>query len=122
MIEKRYRTNLNDKIAALRDAVPALRVVVHKLEHADDEGVDVAEEMRAGAAATGVEGDEDDLGGVTPALKLNKATILSKATEYIAHLEGRNAALVRENTALRNRVSGFEMLVMNRSGQRFLWD
>lgn len=31
MIEKRYRTNLNDKIAALRDSVPALRVMSKKM-------------------------------------------------------------------------------------------
>lgn len=117
MIEKRYRTNLNDKIAALRDSVPALRVMVHRLEHAD-EGVDVMEEIKAEA---GVEGD-DDLTGLTPAHKLNKATILSKATEYIAHLERRNGALAKENAALRNRVDGFEMLVMSRGGQRSMWN
>jgi hypothetical protein len=49
MIEKRYRTNLNDKIAALRDSVPALRVVTRK---------------------GGMEGE--DLQGLTPAHKLNK--------------------------------------------------
>ncbi|KAH8770762.1 hypothetical protein F5883DRAFT_416390, partial [Diaporthe sp. PMI_573] len=109
MIEKRYRTNLNDKIAALRDSVPALRVMVHRLEHADDDaGLDF----------------EDDLGGVTPAHKLNKATILSKATEYIAHLERKNRSLAKENSALRNRVEGFEMLVMSSRGghpQRPMW-
>ncbi|KAH6884103.1 hypothetical protein B0T10DRAFT_410342 [Thelonectria olida] len=100
MIEKRYRTNLNDKIAALRDSVPALRVMVHRLEQQGD----------------GLEDDlcEEDLGGLAPAHKLNKATILSKATEYIAHLEKKNKNLARENNQLRNRVEGFEMLVMSR--------
>ncbi|KAI5455957.1 hypothetical protein BGZ63DRAFT_367772 [Mariannaea sp. PMI_226] len=100
MIEKRYRTNLNDKIAALRDSVPALRVMVHRLEQQGE----------------GVEDDicEEDLGGLAPAHKLNKATILSKATEYIAHLEKKNKSLARENNQLRNRVEGFEMLVMSR--------
>ncbi|KAF3759918.1 hypothetical protein M406DRAFT_358650 [Cryphonectria parasitica EP155] len=120
MIEKRYRTNLNDKIAALRDSVPALRVMVHRLEHADNtnDGTDVMDEIKAEA---GLDGDED-LGGVTPAHKLNKATILSKATEYIAHLERKNRGLAKENAALRNRVEGFEMLVMSRSGQRSVWN
>ncbi|KAI8680604.1 hypothetical protein LRP88_04606 [Fusarium phalaenopsidis] len=100
MIEKRYRTNLNDKIAALRDSVPALRVMVHRLET---------------QCADGIEEDvEEDLGGLAPAHKLNKATILSKATEYIAHLEKKNKSLARENNQLRNRVEGFEMLVMSR--------
>jgi len=54
MIEKRYRTNLNDKIAALRDSVPALRVVTRK----NSRGEDVER--------------EEDLQGLTPAHKLNK--------------------------------------------------
>ncbi|PMD20014.1 HLH-domain-containing protein, partial [Hyaloscypha hepaticicola] len=77
MIEKRYRTNLNDKIAALRDSVPSLRVMSKK----NSRGEEVHE----------------DLQGLTPAHKLNKATVLSKATEYIAHLEKRNKYLVKEN-------------------------
>ncbi|KAK9463753.1 uncharacterized protein V1516DRAFT_661877 [Lipomyces oligophaga] len=78
MIEKRYRTNLNDKIAALRDCVPALR-----------------------CAVTGnFDEEEDELDGLAPANKLNKATVLTKATEYIMHLQQRNAQLMRENKAL----------------------
>ncbi|PTD08158.1 Sterol regulatory element-binding protein 1 [Fusarium culmorum] len=100
MIEKRYRTNLNDKISALRDSVPALRVMVHRLEQPCVEGME--------------EDGDEDLGGLTPAHKLNKATILSKATEYIAHLEKRNRSLAQENTQLRNRMEGFEMMVMSR--------
>lgn len=113
MIEKRYRNNLNDKIAALRDSVPALRVMAHRLE----------------AAQEGEEGDEEglgqeqgDLGGIAPAHKLNKATILGKATEYILHLERRNQNLAKENAALRSRVEGFEMLVMSRGGTNGLWN
>lgn len=127
MIEKRYRTNLNDKIAALRDSVPALRVMVHRLEHPDagDLGaggsvdVSIMDEIKAEA---GLDGADEDMSGLTPAHKLNKATILSKATEYIAHLEKKNRNLAKENTALRNRVEGFEMLVMSRSGQRGVWN
>lgn len=63
MIEKRYRTNLNDKIAALRDSVPSLRVMAK--------------------GARGEDGEKEDLQGLTPAHKLNKATVLAKATEYI---------------------------------------
>lgn len=121
MIEKRYRTNLNDKIAALRDSVPALRVMVHRLEHADvnDGGnIDVMDEIKAEAGLAA----DDDVSGLAPAHKLNKATILSKATEYIAHLERKNRSLAKENSALRNRVEGFEMLVMSRSGQRSVWN
>lgn len=117
MIEKRYRTNLNDKIAALRDSVPALRVMVHRLEQNPNASPDETMEEQIKAEA-GLD-PEDDLGGLTPAHKLNKATILSKATEYIALLERKNRALAKENTSLRNRVEGFEMLVMSsRSNQQ----
>ncbi|PSR82499.1 helix-loop-helix DNA-binding domain-domain-containing protein, partial [Coniella lustricola] len=126
MIEKRYRTNLNDKIAALRDSVPALRVMVHRLENhagADQQGSteDIMDEIQAEA---GLEpgANMDVLNGVTPAHKLNKATILSKATEYIAHLERKNRSLAKENCALRNRVEGFEMLVLSRGGQQTVWN
>lgn len=79
VIEKRYRANLNDKIAELRDSVPALR---------------------AAKNASGNSADDDDV----PASKLNKASILSKATEYIRHLEIRNKRLEEENMALKNRM------------------
>ena len=52
MIEKRYRTNLNQKIAALRDAVPSLRATTK-----NSKGEDVLQE---------------DLQGLAPAHKLNK--------------------------------------------------
>lgn len=105
MIEKRYRNNLNDKIAELRDSVPSLRVM-SKHEQMDED-----DEM-------GGNGGEEDLQGLTPAHKLNKATILSKATEYIAHLEKRNAYLTRENAGLKARVDAFEILVMARPQQQ----
>ena len=91
MIEKRYRTNLNDKIAALRDSVPSLRVM-------------------AGTARLGEEDEDEDLGGLAPAHKLNKATVLAKATEYIRHLEKRNKRLQDENDQLKNRLNAFEKL------------
>ncbi|GAD97007.1 HLH transcription factor, putative [Paecilomyces variotii No. 5] len=84
VIEKRYRANLNEKIAELRDSVPSLRVVS---KHSN-----------------GSTPDDDDAEGVTPANKLNKASILSKATEYIHHLELRNKRLDEENMALKTRL------------------
>lgn len=118
MIEKRYRTNLNDKIAALRDSVPALRVMVHRLEPGQEGCEDVDEE----GLGYGMCQDRDDLGGLAPAHKLNKATILGKATEYITHLERRNQNLAKENAALRSRIEGFEMLVMSRGGAGGMWN
>jgi hypothetical protein len=84
VIEKRYRANLNDKIAELRDSVPSLRPTKN---------------------SNGGSPDEDEQGdGANAASKLNKASILSKATEYIKHLETRNKRLEDENTALKNRL------------------
>ncbi|KAK6458349.1 bHLH DNA-binding protein that promotes hyphal development [Scheffersomyces xylosifermentans] len=77
MIEKKYRTNINSKILALRDAVPALRI-----------------------AAGGKDVSMDDLEGLTPASKLNKASVLTKATEYIKHLESKNDILKEQNLRL----------------------
>ncbi|OTB02174.1 hypothetical protein M426DRAFT_62659 [Hypoxylon sp. CI-4A] len=94
MIEKRYRTNLNDKIAALRDSVPSLRIMSKSAR-----GEDTTE-------------DREELHGLTPAHKLNKATVLSKATEYIRHLEKRNVRLVDENSAMQQRIAAFEKLFM----------
>jgi hypothetical protein len=118
MIEKRYRTNLNDKIAALRDSVPALRAMVHRLEPGQEGCEDVDEE----GLGYGMGQDRDDLGGLAPAHKLNKATILGKATEYITHLERKNQNLAKENAALRSRIEGFEMLVMSRGGAGGMWN
>ena len=84
VIEKRYRNNLNDKIIELRQSVPALR-------------------------AMGRDGEEgEDLEGLAPAHKLNKATIMAKATEYIKHLEKRNQKMEDEMAALKTRVATVE--------------
>ncbi|KAF1962158.1 hypothetical protein CC80DRAFT_400109, partial [Byssothecium circinans] len=93
MIEKRYRTNLNDKIAALRDSVPSLRVM-----------------SRGNGQGNEEEDDPEDLEGLTPAHKLNKATVLSKATEYIRHLEKRNKRLQDEVNTLKGRIDSYEKM------------
>ncbi|KAI0155172.1 hypothetical protein GGR57DRAFT_491674 [Xylariaceae sp. FL1272] len=95
MIEKRYRTNLNDKIAALRDSVPSLRIMSKSAR-----GEDTTE-------------DREELHGLTPAHKLNKATVLSKATEYIRHLEKRNSRLMNDNAIMQQRIAAFEKLFMS---------
>ncbi|KAL7791976.1 hypothetical protein V8C37DRAFT_133224 [Trichoderma ceciliae] len=94
MIEKRYRTNINDKIAALRDSVPSLRIMCKSAR-----GEDTTE-------------DREELHGLTPAHKLNKATVLSKATEYIRHLEKRNNRLIDENSIMHQRIAAFEKLFL----------
>ncbi|KAI9650105.1 Clr6 histone deacetylase associated PHD protein-2 Cph2 [Ciborinia camelliae] len=97
LIERRYRTNLNEKIAALRDSVPSLRI------------------MQKSARGEDTADDREELQGLTPAHKLNKATVLAKATEYIRHLEKRNSRLQDENTQMKTRINAFEKLFVSGS-------
>ncbi|KAF4554935.1 Hypothetical protein D9617_3g020040 [Elsinoe fawcettii] len=87
VIEKRYRNNLNTKIMELRESVPSLRA------------------MTKGSAE---EDDSEELDGLTPAHKLNKSTIMAKATEYIKHLEKRNKTMADEMDALKTRMAALE--------------
>ena len=73
-IERRYRSRLNEKIAGLRDSIPSLRAKVE-----------------AEAARQGKSFDAARSSGT--ALKINKADVLEKATEYIKHLENTNQQL-----------------------------
>lgn len=63
----------------------------------------------------GTEEDDDpeDLEGLTPAHKLNKATVLSKATEYIRHLEKRNKRIQDELTALKGKMDSYEKMAIS---------
>jgi len=63
----------------------------------------------------GTEEDDDpeDLEGLTPAHKLNKATVLSKATEYIRHLEKRNKKLQDEVNTLKVRIESYEKMAIS---------
>lgn len=88
VIEKRYRANLNDKIAELRDSVPALRAL----------------KKAKGKKDAPASSDEEDLDGLAPSNKLNKSSILTKAVEYIRHLEFRTKKLEEENRALKDRL------------------
>lgn len=88
VIEKRYRSNLNDKIAALRDSIPVLRSAARKASAKDGSG-----DSEGSCTAD----------GPGSKLKFNKATVLTKATEYIKQLEKQNERLTEENSQLRNR-------------------
>ncbi|KAI8373372.1 hypothetical protein EDC96DRAFT_499115 [Choanephora cucurbitarum] len=97
-IERRYRNNINDRIAELKNAVPALLYAkvkdnrTGKRAHRDDEDDE------------GEDGEEF-LDGVAVATKLNKATILRKATEYINHLKKTGEDIRRENQTLQHILS-----------------
>ncbi|MCJ1330493.1 hypothetical protein MMC10_007177 [Thelotrema lepadinum] len=90
VIEKRYRSNLNDKIAKLRDSIPELRSAPPTIKRRPQKPV-----------VSDSEGSGED--GTSQGLKFNKATVLIKATEYIQQLERQNQRLVAEVSTLRNR-------------------
>ncbi|CAO3592097.1 unnamed protein product [Absidia cylindrospora] len=107
-IERRYRNNINDRITELKNAVPALL-------HAKSKDKSTLGQPQANAG--GKRGrlqtnddDDDDIGedgeeyldGVAVATKLNKATILRKATEYINHLKRTGDDMKRENDSLQH--------------------
>ncbi|KAL8421446.1 hypothetical protein RB596_002290 [Gaeumannomyces avenae] len=87
-IERKYRTNLKDKIAELRDAVPALRTI-------PENDVD----------------DGDEGGQPSRGPKVSKGAVLTKATEYIHHLEKKNKAIVQQHQELSRRLQAFEQLL-----------
>lgn len=95
-IEKRYRTNLNDKINCLRQGVPSLCGTSHSADEADD---------------SDAEGVDSKIGQQ----KYGKAAILTRALEYIQHLESTSQRLGGEVTTLKIRVGAFEKLAMSGS-------
>jgi hypothetical protein len=89
-IEKRYRTNLNEKINCLRQGVPSFSR--HEGEDSED-----GEDSKTGQQ------------------KYGKAAILMRALEYIKHLESTIQRLGSEVDLLKTRVGAFEKLAMSGS-------
>ena len=71
-IERRYRTNLNARIQALKNAVPALRVVEARKTKGVEDPSDVVD-------------NRGFVDGVKVARKSSKANVLGKAVEYIRY-------------------------------------
>jgi hypothetical protein len=84
-IERKYRTNLKDRIADLREAIPSLKSIP--------------------------EDDDDSPVPASKAPKVSKGTILTKATEYIHQLERRNRNMAHKNDELTRRLQAFEQLL-----------
>ncbi|KZL85005.1 helix-loop-helix dna-binding domain-containing protein [Colletotrichum incanum] len=95
-IERKYRTNLKDRISELRDAVPSLKSI-------PEEG--------------GEDAEADSQSQRGP--KVSKGTVLTKATEYIHYLERRNKAIMREHQELARRLQAFEQLLSAQTRQPF---
>ncbi|KAG0651506.1 Processed sterol regulatory element-binding 1 [Hyphodiscus hymeniophilus] len=98
-IEKRYRTNLNDKIACLRQGIPPLWRRTSMDSKSGDEGED----------------SDNETGERKTCQKYGKAAILTRALEYIQHLEGTAEKLGDEVDGLKMRVGAFERLAMSGS-------
>ncbi|KAE9369950.1 hypothetical protein N431DRAFT_547237 [Stipitochalara longipes BDJ] len=99
-IEKRYRTNLNDKINCLRLGIPELSTLSSSDSKSDEECED---------------SDGEELNSKTTQQKYGKADVLSRALEYIKHLETATQRLGGEVDVLITRVGAFERLAMGGS-------
>ncbi|KAJ1925434.1 hypothetical protein IWQ60_004554 [Tieghemiomyces parasiticus] len=101
-IERRYRNNINDRIRELKDSIPAL---VHVQQIKDEENqatAATAQEppLRESKTLKNTKNLPKEVDGIAPAAKLNKATVLRKATEYVWHLRRANDRLRRQVEAL----------------------
>lgn len=100
IIEHRYRTRMNNKFAALQNCVPTLRVAARRgSKTRNDYDSDFDKDTHLGASdCDGI--CHEDLEGLEPAAKLNKATILTKSVEYIKFLEKKNKRMRSEHRQL----------------------
>lgn len=126
-IERRYRANLNGKLATLRDSIPSIRII----------GKDspCGEDMQEGLHCLPPTHKLDKVGihshslfSILASSSLSSSnasacqltifpwrTILSKATKYIVYLEKQTKSLSKENQALKARIDDLEILVMSLS-------
>lgn len=91
MVEKRYRVNINAKIAALRDSLSRFRTINRSTSNAT-------------SADAGPEGSDT----TASRARCGKGEVLTGAVEYIRHLESRVQKLAEENSSLRARVTTLE--------------
>lgn len=96
-IEKRYRTDLNDKISCLRIGIPALRRSTSSSESSDE--VDA--------------GDPDGEDAKKREQKHGKAAVLTRALEYIHHLEYKTEKIGSDVDSLNLRVGACKKLAMS---------
>jgi hypothetical protein len=96
-IEKRYRTNLNNKINCLRLGIPSLSRRSSDAKSDED----------------GEASDTKDMDSKTWQQKYGKAVVLTRALAYIKHLETATKRLGGEVNVLVTRVGAFEKLAMS---------
>ena len=94
-IERRYRNNINDRIKQLQDVIPALQYTKNIKEREKNQ------KEKGGGEDDVVKIDESlIIDGIPAARKLNKATVLKSATDYIVHLKKTSTNLKEENKRL----------------------
>ena len=96
-IEKRYRTNLNDKISCLGEGIPSL----WRTSSTDPNFGDKVDES-----------DNEIMDKKTGQQEYGKAAILGRALEYIQHFENSTQGLLDEVAVFNTRVGAFERLAM----------
>ncbi|KAM0789372.1 hypothetical protein ACM66B_000202 [Microbotryomycetes sp. NB124-2] len=84
-VERRYRNNINNSLAALRDAIPALQHLKPLPSMPQSRRKASQFSIPSSATAATPKGLVD---GVPAAKTLSKGSILSKAVEYITYLQG----------------------------------
>ena len=112
-IERKYRTNLKDKIAELRDAVPALSIAGAEGEQGGGAPPKVSKVRAMALPSRYGKGPPSPLPeeAVTANGGVEQGTVLTKATEYIRHLERRNRSITQQHQELSRRVQAFEQLL-----------
>jgi hypothetical protein len=98
-IEKRYRTNLNDKINCLKQGVPSLIISGAGSQSGE-------KEQESNADGENIKSGQQRYG---------KADIIVTALDYIKHLESTTQRLGNEVHSLTTRVGAFEDLAINGS-------
>ncbi|OLN95739.1 Sterol regulatory element-binding protein 1-like protein 1 [Colletotrichum chlorophyti] len=105
MVEKRYRVNINNKMTALRDAVPSMSRIVKKTDNPQAATVEHEKALDIIREENGLKQTREISQPkiLTRPTVLSKATILVMATEYVTQLEMKNAELLEENAHLKER-------------------
>lgn len=104
-IEKKYRTNINDKIFGLQDLIAASWVSGGEGdgESSDEREDDDQDEDRTAAGGGG--GAAAGSGSGSGTARPNKSSILERAAGYIRHLQETNQRLRKQNSVLKTQLA-----------------